>query len=148
MIEDSYGAMRAKGELVVANQYLTNIQNWLGHCAEQYCLTNPWGANTSPLDMAVTLSRFEFLTKNTATPRDIALPGREITIFDYQTHEEAIFTLVSPEDSQPEKGRLSILSPLGSQMLGRTAGDLVEVQVFGRGIRFRIINIKHADDDI
>ncbi len=54
---------------------------------------------------------------------------------------QATVTVVAPEDSNPEKGYLSCLSPLGASLLDGKAGDTKEIRVFGRRYIFIILNV-------
>jgi transcription elongation factor GreA len=72
-------------------------------------------------------------------------PGRKVTLFDEKLKEIVTFTLVSPEDSDPGNGKLSLLSPLGSSLLGRGIGDRSEIYIFGRREVFRIVRIDPFD---
>ena len=51
------------------------------------------------------------------------------------------FKLVSPYEADSTTGRLSITSPLGSKLLGRVAGDIVEVDAPAGQIIYEIISI-------
>jgi transcription elongation GreA/GreB family factor len=41
---------------------------------------------------------------------------------------EQAFTLVSPDESAPSQGRLSVQAPIGRALLGHQAGETVEVR--------------------
>lgn len=51
--------------------------------------------------------------------------GTSVRIRDAEGEDE--FILVGPDDSDPIQGRLSTESPLGEALLGRHAGDQVQV---------------------
>jgi regulator of nucleoside diphosphate kinase len=57
---------------------------------------------------------------------------------DVETSKEHLYTLVFPNDADPEENKLSILSDLGVAVLGCSAGDTIEWK-FPEGVRrFRI----------
>ncbi|MGB3610049.1 MAG: GreA/GreB family elongation factor [Cellvibrio sp.] len=121
---------------------LTHAPAWLLRSARQFGLTNAWGVTRRPHELAQSFARTEKILNQFKGNLVEAMPGKKITLFDEQLQEEVTFTLVPPEESDPGNGKLSFLSPLGSRLLGRNAGDLVEVQIFGRRDAFRIIRIE------
>ncbi|HSL28272.1 MAG TPA: nucleoside diphosphate kinase regulator [Anaerolineales bacterium] len=48
---------------------------------------------------------------------------------DQDTGEEETYTLVYPEDADTAQGKISILAPIGTAMLGYRAGDVFEWEV-------------------
>ena len=51
------------------------------------------------------------------------------------------YTLVSPSEADPSKNRISVASPLGKALLGRTKGEVVEVVAPVGALRYRIVDI-------
>ena len=45
------------------------------------------------------------------------------SLLDLDTREEMDYTLVFPEDADPLEGKISILAPIGTAMLGYRVGD-------------------------
>jgi transcription elongation factor GreA len=69
--------------------------------------------------------------------------GAKVKLVDEETDEEASYQIVGPEEAEIENGRLSIASPLAKAILGKEAGDSVEVQT-PRGVRyFEIIEVSY-----
>jgi regulator of nucleoside diphosphate kinase len=52
-----------------------------------------------------------------------------IVLLDLDTGEEETYTLVFPEQASIEDGRISILAPIGTAMLGYAVGDIFEWEV-------------------
>lgn len=115
--------------------------DWLRKCVRQYSLTNCWAVTTGPLNMAVKMAKTERLLAEPNAGIQRVLPGHKVTLFDTELQEEVTFTLVAPDDSDPANARLSYQSPLGSALLGRNKGDVVEVKIFGRREVFLLIRI-------
>jgi transcription elongation factor GreA len=61
-------------------------------------------------------------------PFDKAIFGATVTVTNVDTGEEQTYLLVGPYESAPEKGRLSVLSPLGRALIGKEEGDEVKVK--------------------
>lgn len=53
--------------------------------------------------------------------------GARITIVDEDTDEEMTFQIVGPYESEASENRFSISSPIAKSMIGKSAGDSVEV---------------------
>lgn len=49
-----------------------------------------------------------------------------VRVLDVSTKESATVTLVFPEDADPAAGKLSVLTPMGTALLGRSVGDVFE----------------------
>lgn len=51
------------------------------------------------------------------------------------------YTIVSPHEANIREGKISVKSPIAQSLLGRKAGDIVEVRVPAGMVRLRIDNI-------
>jgi transcription elongation factor GreA len=60
-------------------------------------------------------------------PTDRAAYGSQVTLYEYETEKEIAYRLVSPEESDISKGLISITSPIGRSIVGKMAGDAVEI---------------------
>ena len=49
-----------------------------------------------------------------------------VRIKDLDSGEETVYTLVYPKDANIEEGKLSVLAPIGTALLGYQAGDIIE----------------------
>jgi regulator of nucleoside diphosphate kinase len=65
----------------------------------------------------------------TDVPRTAMTMGSRAHLVDLSTHEERIVTLVDPQAADRWPGKLSILAPLGTRLLGSTEGDVVDVNM-------------------
>lgn len=53
--------------------------------------------------------------------------GSTVTLRDLKTHEEITYTIVGGQESNPEKGLISIQSPLARQIVGKEEGEEVTI---------------------
>ncbi|MBW1918913.1 MAG: transcription elongation factor GreA [Deltaproteobacteria bacterium] len=75
-------------------------------------------------------------------PGDRVVFGRTVLLYDIQKDEEVSYQLLGPYDSDPEKGKISVTSPLGRALIGASVGDEVKVKT-PRGIQeFEILEIR------
>lgn len=69
--------------------------------------------------------------------------GATVRLMDVDTDVEVEYTLVGEPESDPKNGRISITSPIGRSVLGKTEGDEVKVET-PSGIReYEITKVKY-----
>ena len=59
-------------------------------------------------------------------PADVITLNSTARLVDQATNEEMVYTLVFPEDADVSLGKISILAPIGTAMLGYKTGDTFE----------------------
>jgi len=69
-----------------------------------------------------------------------------LRICDLETKEEEEYTLVFPADADFEAGRISVLSPIGTALLGYSEGDTVEWTVPAGRRRMKIEKILYQPE--
>lgn len=57
---------------------------------------------------------------------DLVTMNSKVRLTDLSTGESLVYTLVFPDDANYKEGRISILAPLGTALLGFQVGDVVE----------------------
>lgn len=62
-------------------------------------------------------------------PADVITMNSKVRFKDIEESEDYIFSLVYPEDADTSKGKLSILAPIGTALLGYRVGDKVKWKV-------------------
>jgi len=62
-------------------------------------------------------------------PHDVITMNSRACLVDLDTNEEMIYTLVFPKDADIGQGKISILAPIGTAMLGYRVGDVFDWQV-------------------
>jgi transcription elongation factor GreA len=60
-------------------------------------------------------------------PADRAAYGSKVVLFEYETEKEIEYRLVSAEESDINKGLISITSPIGRSLVGKMVGDSIEI---------------------
>jgi len=86
------------------------------------------------------LSRARII-ENENIPTDKVYIGACIKLWDEDTKEESVYTLVSPAEADYTQNKLSIESPIGRALLGRKAGEIVEIEVPAGILKYKIIEI-------
>ena len=71
-------------------------------------------------------------------PADVVTMNSTVRLLDPRTKEVDTYTLVYPEDANISEGKLSVLAPIGTAILGYRVGDVVRWQVPSGMTRVRI----------
>ncbi|MBT8366458.1 MAG: GreA/GreB family elongation factor, partial [Deltaproteobacteria bacterium] len=61
--------------------------------------------------------------------KDKAVFGCKVLLENIDTGQDVEYQLVGPDESDIEKGRISVSSPLGKAILGKRPGDELTLQV-------------------
>ncbi len=70
--------------------------------------------------------------------------GAKVRLVDEETEEEVTYRIVGPEEADIQNGLLSISSPLAKALIGKEAGDHIEVST-PRGMRyFEILEVQYG----
>lgn len=74
-------------------------------------------------------------------PRDRAVFGSKVVVENIDTGEDIEYQLVGPEESDIDKGRISVSSPLGKEIIGKKPGDEFALQVPGGRRNYELVEI-------
>jgi transcription elongation factor GreA len=86
------------------------------------------------------MPRFNVIDLNTLGG-DQAIFGATVEIEDVDTGDVKKYTLLGPDEAQPSKGSISILSPVGQALLGKFEGDEIVVDAPRGKINYEIVSI-------
>jgi transcription elongation factor GreA len=74
-------------------------------------------------------------------PKDRAAFGHRVLLENIDTGEEVEYQLVGPDESDIERGRISISSPLGRAILGKKPGDELTLEAPGGKRVYELVEI-------
>lgn len=78
-------------------------------------------------------------------PGDVVTMNATVTCVDEVSGESHQFTLVFPQDADVATGRVSVLAPVGSALLGLSVGQAIDWQApGGRALRLRVTSVVAA----
>jgi regulator of nucleoside diphosphate kinase len=80
-------------------------------------------------------------------PADVIGIYTRVHVLDLVSGERRELTLVLPRESNAGAGRISVLAPLGTALLGYRSGDVVEWQMPGGLRRMRVESVQAAVED-
>ena len=78
---------------------------------------------------------------------DVVRMNSRVTIVDLNTNEELTFTLVYPEDADPDNNKISVFAPIGAGILGYQTDDEIDWVVPAGTRRFRIAEISYTPEE-
>ena len=67
--------------------------------------------------------------------------GATVTIVDEDTDEEKTYQIVGEPEADVHSGRVSITSPIGRALIGKSVGDTVEVATPGGGKSYEVVSV-------
>jgi len=67
--------------------------------------------------------------------------GATVTVVDEDTDKKAVYRIVGDFEADVKSGKLSISSPIARALIGKSAGDSVEVMTPGGGKSYKILKI-------
>ena len=66
----------------------------------------------------------------------------KVTILNKKSKKEMKYTLVSPNEADFAKGKISVDSPIGAALLGKEVGDIIMVKVPAGTLELEIMKIE------
>ena len=79
-------------------------------------------------------------------PHDVVTMNSQVCVRDLDASRLSIYTLVFPGSADVSKGKVSVLAPIGTALLGYRAGALIDWNVPGGRKRLRIEKILHQPE--
>jgi len=74
-------------------------------------------------------------------PKNVVTMHSKVQLRDMDSGEEVIYTLTYPAEADLAEGRISVLAPVGTAILGYSVGDVVEWTVPCGIVRYKIEKI-------
>ena len=73
---------------------------------------------------------------------DVISIGSRVKVYDIEFDEEAEYSIVGSTEANPDDGKISDESPVGAALLGKKAGETVNVELpDGDVIQFKVLEI-------
>ncbi len=79
-------------------------------------------------------------------PADVVTMRSKVRLKDMDTGEETVYTIVFPTEANFDDGKISILAPLATALLGYRLGDTVEFEAPSRLRRLEIMEILYQPE--
>jgi regulator of nucleoside diphosphate kinase len=69
-----------------------------------------------------------------------------VRLRDLDADETLEFTLVYPRDADPDEGRVSVLAPIGTALIGYRAGDVIQWPVPAGTTRLKVEDVVYQPE--
>lgn len=96
-------------------------------------------------DLAAELDR-AILVEAKEIPADVITMNSKVELLDLDSGERLEYTLVFPEDAEVKQGKISVLAPIGTAMLGYRVGDEFTWQTPGGVCRLKVEKILYQPE--
>src|SRR5688500_18259480 len=77
---------------------------------------------------------------------DIVTMNTEVVLCDETSSERRVVRVVFPDDADPAAGRISVLEPLGMQLLGASPRHVIECDLAGCVRRLRVEQVLYQPE--
>ena len=94
------------------------------------------------LELEDKLRRAEVIDTSTISSEKIIF-GATINLIDENTDKELTYKIVGVDETNVEKGLISVSSPVARSLMGKMAGDIAEVNTPGGKIFYEITKIEY-----
>ena len=81
-----------------------------------------------------------------AVPADVVTMNSRVVVKDVESGETSEYTLVFPEQANVEQGRLSVVSPIGTAILGYSKGNTIAWQTPGGPRQIQVVDIPYQPE--
>lgn len=82
----------------------------------------------------------------TNIPTDTIAYGSRVVLYDMDRDEKVTYRLVTSEESDPDQGLISTISPIGQALMGKEEGDEVKVKTPNGWRSFEISRLRTIHD--
>lgn len=86
------------------------------------------------------------IVKSEDVPEGVITMNSKILLKNLDSNEEFIYWLVFPPDSDPDQNKISILTPIGTALLGYHVGDIIEWDVPAGTARLEVKKILYQPE--
>ncbi len=113
----------------------------LSENAEYHAAKEAQGHNEGRInELEDKLARAEIIDPSKLTGKVIKF-GATVTLIDEDTEEQRVYQIVGESEADVKSGKVSITSPTARALIGKSAGDSVEVNTPGGGKSYEIVKV-------
>ena len=71
--------------------------------------------------------------------------GTKVTLHNLDTDQNAVYTILGPWESDPEKNIISYIAPLGDELLGAEVDDELHFEINDTVYNFKVLSIEASE---
>lgn len=75
-------------------------------------------------------------------PDDKIYIGAIVTLKDLESDEKMKYMMVSPEESNFEDNKISVLSPIGKALMGHSKGEELDIEIPAGALKYKVLKIE------
>lgn len=79
-------------------------------------------------------------------PENVTTMNSQVRVRDLEAGRVMVYTLVFPQDADASQGKISILAPIGTALLGYRVGDVIECKVPAGVKRLRVEEVLYQPE--
>jgi len=114
----------------------------LSENAEYHAAKEQQGLNEARVaELEDALARADVIDVTKLSGKNVTF-GATVDIVDEDTDEEVTYRIVGDSEADVKEGKISISSPIARALIGKTAGDSVEVATPGGGKSYEILKVR------
>ena len=98
-------------------------------------------ARIKDIEVKLSESQVTDVTKIEASEKVIF--GTTVAIKDMQDSQSIIYKIVGEDEANAKEGKISVLSPLAKNLIGKFEGDIVKFETPGGSKEYEIINVEY-----
>jgi regulator of nucleoside diphosphate kinase len=82
----------------------------------------------------------------TSVPKDVVTMHSRVSVRDVRAKESETYTLVYPDEANFDEGKVSVLAPMGTALIGAREGSVVSVDAPGGRRRLKIVKVLYQPE--
>ena len=86
------------------------------------------------------------IVKAQSVPKDVITMRSKVRLLDVDSGKEVVYSLVFPNEADLDKGKISVLAPIGTAMIGYKVGDIIEWEVPAGLRRLRVEEVLYQPE--
>jgi len=94
-------------------------------------------------DIEVKLSESQVIDVTKIEASEKVIFGTTVAIKDVQDSQSIIYKIVGEDEANAKEGKISVLSPLAKNLIGKFEGDIVKFETPGGSKEYEIINVEY-----
>jgi transcription elongation factor GreA len=94
-------------------------------------------------DIEVKLSESQIIDVTKIEASEKVIFGTTVAIKDMQDFRSIIYKIVGEDEANAKEGKISVLSPLAKNLIGKFEGDIVKFETPGGSKEYEIINVEY-----
>lgn len=113
----------------------------LSENAEYHASKDEQNKNESRIIVLEHMLKSVRIVKHDETNRETVQIGSKVKVKDFEFDEVLVYNIVGQTEADPMNDKISNLSPLGSQLMGKKKGTLVTVNSPGGQVKYEILEV-------